>query len=104
MNRKKVRSHLNICLRRARKSPPDGDGAVLCAPVARAPSAELVSSEIRAADWVRRHYFAISGRSTHDHQHDEYGSHAGVLKIAGDIADIFLPQTKGANPIEDWKD
>jgi CubicO group peptidase (beta-lactamase class C family) len=31
-------------------------------------------------------------------------SHADVLKIAGDIADIYLPETKGANPIKDWKD
>ena len=30
--------------------------------------------------------------------------HADVLKIAGDVAAIFLPDTKGANPIKDWQD
>jgi CubicO group peptidase (beta-lactamase class C family) len=27
-----------------------------------------------------------------------------VLKVAGDIAAIYLPDTKGANPIKDWQD
>jgi hypothetical protein len=30
--------------------------------------------------------------------------HADVLKIAGDVAAIYLPDTKGANPIKDWQD
>jgi CubicO group peptidase (beta-lactamase class C family) len=29
-------------------------------------------------------------------------SHADVLKIAGDIAAIYLPETSGANPVRDW--
>jgi len=29
---------------------------------------------------------------------------ADVLKIAGDVAAIYLPDTKGANPIKDWQD
>lgn len=31
-------------------------------------------------------------------------AHADVMKIAGDIAAIYLPDTKGANPIKDWPD
>ena len=30
--------------------------------------------------------------------------HADVMKIVGDIAAIYLPDTKGANPIKDWQD
>jgi CubicO group peptidase (beta-lactamase class C family) len=30
--------------------------------------------------------------------------HADVLKIAGDVAAIYLPDTKGANPVKDWQD
>jgi CubicO group peptidase (beta-lactamase class C family) len=30
--------------------------------------------------------------------------HADVLKIAGEVADIYMPDTKGANPIKDWQD
>ena len=30
--------------------------------------------------------------------------HADVMKIAGDIAAIYLPDTTGANPIKDWSD
>jgi CubicO group peptidase (beta-lactamase class C family) len=29
-------------------------------------------------------------------------THADVMKIAADIADIYLPDTKGANPVKDW--
>jgi hypothetical protein len=31
-------------------------------------------------------------------------AHADVMKIVGDIAGIYLPDTKGANPIQDWQD
>jgi CubicO group peptidase (beta-lactamase class C family) len=31
-------------------------------------------------------------------------AHADVMKIAGDVAAIYLPDTKGANPIKDWQD
>jgi CubicO group peptidase (beta-lactamase class C family) len=31
---------------------------------------------------------------------DEY--HCDTLKIAGDVASIYIPETKGANPIKDW--
>jgi CubicO group peptidase (beta-lactamase class C family) len=30
--------------------------------------------------------------------------HADVMKIAGDIAAIYIPETKGANPVKDWQD
>ena len=30
--------------------------------------------------------------------------HADVLKIAGEVAEIYLPDTKCANPIKDWQD
>jgi hypothetical protein len=30
--------------------------------------------------------------------------HADVLKFAGKVAAIYLPDTKGANPIKDWQD
>ena len=30
--------------------------------------------------------------------------HADVMKIAGDIAAIYIPDTKGANPVKDWQD
>jgi CubicO group peptidase (beta-lactamase class C family) len=30
--------------------------------------------------------------------------HADVLKVAGDVAAIYLPDTKGANPTKDWQD
>jgi D-alanyl-D-alanine carboxypeptidase len=28
--------------------------------------------------------------------------HTDVMKIAGKVADIYLPDTKGANPVKDW--
>lgn len=31
-------------------------------------------------------------------------AHADVLKIASDVAAIYLPDTKGANPFKDWQD
>jgi CubicO group peptidase (beta-lactamase class C family) len=30
--------------------------------------------------------------------------HTDVMKIAADVAAIYLPETKGANPIKDWQD
>jgi CubicO group peptidase (beta-lactamase class C family) len=30
--------------------------------------------------------------------------HADVMTIVGDVAAIYLPETKGANPIKDWQD
>jgi len=30
--------------------------------------------------------------------------HADVLKIAGEVAENYIPDTKGANPIKDWQD
>jgi CubicO group peptidase (beta-lactamase class C family) len=30
--------------------------------------------------------------------------HADVLRIAGEVAEIYMPDTKGANPIKDWQD
>ena len=30
--------------------------------------------------------------------------HADVMKIAADVAAIYLPDTRGANPIKDWQD
>jgi len=29
-------------------------------------------------------------------------THADVMKIAADIADLYLPETKGGNPVKDW--
>ena len=31
-------------------------------------------------------------------------THTDVLKIAGDVAAIYLPETNGANPFKDWRD
>jgi CubicO group peptidase (beta-lactamase class C family) len=31
-------------------------------------------------------------------------AHADVMKIVGEVAGIYLPETKGANPIKDWHD
>jgi hypothetical protein len=31
---------------------------------------------------------------------DEY--HCDTLRIAGDVASIYIPETEGANPIKDW--
>lgn len=31
-------------------------------------------------------------------------THTDVLKVAGEVAAIYLPDTKGANPIKDWQD
>jgi hypothetical protein len=28
--------------------------------------------------------------------------HTDVMKISGKVAEIYLPWTKGANPIKDW--
>ncbi|MDB6164582.1 MAG: hypothetical protein JWL98_2014 [Xanthomonadaceae bacterium] len=29
--------------------------------------------------------------------------HTDVMKIAGSVADIYLPDTREANPVKDWE-